>query len=131
MKRIKNIEKIWLPLLLVILCLVPTFQLGRYFNRVFALIGVYAILALSLNLITGYMGQTSMGHAGLFRSFWHAFSGECSDWGFGRRSSGIPVGTLHYEAVGILFCNYNHGICRSSKDDCPELGFRYQRTTGN
>lgn len=66
MKRIKNIEKIWLPLLLVILCLVPTFQLGRYFNRVFALIGVYAILALSLNLITGYMGQTSMGHAGLF-----------------------------------------------------------------
>lgn len=58
-----------LPLLLllfVVLILLPQLGMGQYLQRVFCLIGVYSILAMSLNLITGYMGQTSMGHAALY-----------------------------------------------------------------
>lgn len=40
------------------------FGLGDYYGRVLVLIGINVILAVSLNLITGFTGQFSIGHAG-------------------------------------------------------------------
>ena len=59
-------KKIAIPLLYVILIAIPFLGPSQYFIRVLCLIGVYSILTLSLNLIAGYMGQTSMGHAALY-----------------------------------------------------------------
>ena len=60
------VGKILLAVSCLLLCILPVFDPGRYFVRVTALICVYAILALGLNLVTGYLGQTVMGHAALF-----------------------------------------------------------------
>ncbi len=42
------------------------FLLNSYIMRVITVIGLYTILALSLNLISGYAGQVSIGHAGFY-----------------------------------------------------------------
>ena len=59
-------KKIVIPALYLVLILVPFLFKSQYFLRVLCLIGIYAILTMSLNLIAGYMGQTSMGHAALY-----------------------------------------------------------------
>ena len=48
----------------VILVLLPKIGMSSYITRVATMISVYAMLALSLNLITGYTGLVSIGHAG-------------------------------------------------------------------
>ncbi|HXE47771.1 MAG TPA: branched-chain amino acid ABC transporter permease, partial [Ramlibacter sp.] len=56
-------------LLLVLLALVPALLYwigGGYWFRVATTIGVFAILALSANLITGTTGLLSIGHAGFY-----------------------------------------------------------------
>lgn len=62
-------EKYQVPLLsalMVALLLVPFMGLGNYIMRVFCLVFIYSILTLSLNVVTGWLGATSMGHAALF-----------------------------------------------------------------
>ena len=57
----------YLPLAAVILLLIlPLVVHNQYVLHVLVLIGVYAILAQSLNLIMGYAGQLALGHA----AFW-------------------------------------------------------------
>ena len=53
-------------LLLVTLFLVPFMGFSRYFFRIINMAGIYSILALSLNLLTGYLGLVSMGHAAYY-----------------------------------------------------------------
>lgn len=48
----------------IIMILLPKLGMSNYIIRVATMIGVYTMLALSLNLITGYTGQVSIGHAG-------------------------------------------------------------------
>ncbi len=58
--------KIRIALFAIILILVATLPLylkNQYFVRVATLCVMYSALALSLNLITGFMGQVSLGHA--------------------------------------------------------------------
>ena len=59
-------KKTIITVVIVLLFLLPFVKPGRYFVRISSLIFIYAMLALSLNLVTGYLGQTSMGHAALF-----------------------------------------------------------------
>lgn len=59
-------KKVVIPLVYLILAAVPLLVTSQYFLRVLCLIGIYSVLAISLNLIAGYMGQTSMGHAALY-----------------------------------------------------------------
>jgi ABC-type branched-subunit amino acid transport system ATPase component/ABC-type branched-subunit amino acid transport system permease subunit len=40
--------------------------IGRYYTQMMALAGIFAIAGHGLNLLTGYAGQTSLGHAGLY-----------------------------------------------------------------
>ena len=58
-------KKIVIPIFYLALILVPFVVKSRYVMWVICLIGIYSILTMSLNLIAGYMGQTSMGHAAL------------------------------------------------------------------
>ena len=61
----KRDKIVWL-VVLVLLVAFPAVGLSRYLQRVSSLIFIYMILALSLNIITGYMGQVSLGHAAFY-----------------------------------------------------------------
>lgn len=61
----KRDKIIWLVLLVALIAL-PAVGLSRYMQRVISLIFIYSMLALSLNIITGYMGQISLGHAAFY-----------------------------------------------------------------
>jgi branched-chain amino acid transport system permease protein len=56
------------PVLLIIAVFVavPLFITNMYYLQVLVFIGIYAILALSLNLLNGYVGLLSIGHAAFY-----------------------------------------------------------------
>lgn len=56
----------WLPLgaFLVILLLIPAMSPSDYHLRVVSLVFVFGLAAVGLNLLMGYAGQVSLGHAG-------------------------------------------------------------------
>jgi branched-chain amino acid transport system permease protein len=63
------LEKYKLPVTLIasaVLLGLPFMGLSQYVMRIFIMIGIYAILGLGLNILTGYTGQVSLGHAGFF-----------------------------------------------------------------
>ena len=51
---------------IALLLIVPFLGFSNYIIRVFCMVYIYSILTLSLNIITGYLGATSMGHAALY-----------------------------------------------------------------
>jgi len=53
-------------LILGVFTLLPLFLKNPYYIRIFIFIGIYIILALSLNLINGYTGLLSIGHAAFY-----------------------------------------------------------------
>jgi branched-chain amino acid transport system permease protein len=53
-------------LILGVFALLPLFLKNPYYIRIFIFIGIYIILALSLNLINGYTGLLSIGHAAFY-----------------------------------------------------------------
>ena len=61
----KRDKIIWLVLLAALIVL-PAVGLSRYLQRVISLIFIYSMLGLSLNIVTGYMGQISLGHAAFY-----------------------------------------------------------------
>lgn len=56
------------PLIAVAIVAATIFAFGQksYYSLIIALFGVYAIVATSLDVLFGYTGQISLGHAGLF-----------------------------------------------------------------
>lgn len=57
----------WLPLLLILVIVVlPHVVSNEYYIRIVSISLIYIILALSLNLLYGFAGQISFGHAGFF-----------------------------------------------------------------
>ena len=52
---------------LVILATVPLWVGGTYYVNITSQILFYAIFALGVNVLAGYAGLVSLGHAGLFR----------------------------------------------------------------
>ncbi len=53
-------------LLLTIMILIAPLAMGVYWISLLILIGIFAIVALGLNLLTGYTGLISLGHAAFF-----------------------------------------------------------------
>jgi branched-chain amino acid transport system permease protein len=51
---------------LAIIAAIPFFGLSPYVMRILILSGIYIILALSLNILTGFTGQVSLGHAAFY-----------------------------------------------------------------
>lgn len=52
--------------ILVVLVFVPAFVSNLYYIQVLIFVGIYIILALSLNLLNGYIGLLSIGHAAFY-----------------------------------------------------------------
>jgi branched-chain amino acid transport system permease protein len=59
-------ERLALGALLVAALLVPAVFRSPYVLHVAVLAGIYVILTLSLNIVTGFCGQFSLGHAGFY-----------------------------------------------------------------
>ncbi|MFL6718025.1 MAG: ABC transporter permease subunit, partial [Burkholderiaceae bacterium] len=68
-------KHIALVVLIVVLACVPAFSGGDYFTNVASQVLIAALFALSLNLLVGYAGLTSLGHAGYL-----GLSGYLSSW---------------------------------------------------
>ncbi len=62
----KIFEKYKVIILILIAMALPQFVENRYWLHLANLAGIYAILTLSLNLLTGCTGQFSVGHAGFY-----------------------------------------------------------------
>lgn len=63
------IEKYKIPIGIicaVVLLGLPYIGLNQYIMRIIIMIGIYSMLALGLNILTGYTGQVSLGHAGFY-----------------------------------------------------------------
>lgn len=60
----KKVKYSILLLLAIVILVLPKIGLSSFIIRVFTMIALYSIYGLSLNLITGYTGQVSIGHAG-------------------------------------------------------------------
>ncbi len=52
--------------IILVLAIVPLFISNLYYIQVMIFIGIYIILALSLNLLNGYVGLLSIGHAAFY-----------------------------------------------------------------
>ena len=61
-----NFGRLWVWISLVLLFVVVPFAGGTKVLNLFSLIGIYAMAALGLNILTGFTGQLSLAHGSLF-----------------------------------------------------------------
>ncbi|MAW87547.1 MAG: amino acid ABC transporter permease [Phyllobacteriaceae bacterium] len=59
-------NRIFLPLVIALALAVPFFTANTYFHHLMVLWMLFSLLALSLNVIIGYIGELSFGHAAFF-----------------------------------------------------------------
>jgi branched-chain amino acid transport system permease protein len=105
----------------IVLLTVPGWVPNPYYLHVVIMAGIFAILALSLNLLLGYTGQLSLGHAAFFGigayasalltlrlewSFWLALPGAgllaaMAGWGIGRLA--LKLRGAYFVLVTISF----------------------------
>lgn len=62
----KHIRKLWLVLLAVGLAVFPLAVPNPYYIHLIVVIAIYTILLFGLDIVAGYTGEVSLGHAGLF-----------------------------------------------------------------
>jgi branched-chain amino acid transport system permease protein len=90
------------PLLLIIAAFVavPLFVTNMYYLQVLVFIGIYAILALSLNLLNGYVGLLSIGHAAFYAIGAYASAKLAIDlqlpWVLALAGAGVVAGGFGY-----------------------------------
>lgn len=94
-------QKLFLIALAAVLCLLPKIVNNQYFLTVLVKMAVYAMFGLGLNILTGYTGLVSLGHAG-FVAIGAYTASLCAvklGWGFFPSSLlGMAVAGL----VGVL-----------------------------
>jgi len=101
----RRLTPVVLALIVVALAAVPlvlgAFQNGDYLSGVLDTAGVYAIVAIGLNLLSGGTGQFSLGHAGFFAigAFTAAILSATYGWPFWL---GIPAGGVLATVAGIV-----------------------------
>lgn len=66
LKNWRSIKVLMIIALVLVLAAVPFLGFNSYIMRIFILIGIYTILSTSLNLLTGFTGQVSLGHAAFY-----------------------------------------------------------------
>jgi len=59
-------KKIAIVLAIAVAALLPTIWPNPYYVHLMVVIGIYAILLLGLDIVVGYVGEVSLGHAALF-----------------------------------------------------------------
>ena len=57
---------VYLILYVLLIIVVPFLGISRVRMRLFVMIALYAMLGMGLNVLTGYTGQVSLGHAGFY-----------------------------------------------------------------
>ncbi|MEL7566918.1 MAG: branched-chain amino acid ABC transporter permease [Dehalobacterium sp.] len=62
----KNLSKFKWPLILIILLLVPFLVTSKYNMHLIIMAGIYAIMAIGLDIIMGYTGQLSLAHQSFY-----------------------------------------------------------------
>jgi branched-chain amino acid transport system permease protein len=65
-KNTKWTRQLAIPGLLIVLALVPQVISNIYYLHIINLAGIYTLITIGLNLLSGYTGQVSMGQAGYF-----------------------------------------------------------------
>src|SRR5437016_12591932 len=91
-------------LVIVLLAAVPPF-LSSYWVGLLTQIMIFAILAMSLDILLGYTGLPSLGHAGFFGVAAYTVAVLATDYHAGFWTfvaSGTLVGTLLSAAFGLL-----------------------------
>jgi len=86
------------PLLVVLL---PK-TLGDYYNFRFALVGIYFIAIIGLNILTGYNGQISLGHGAFLAFGAYTTAILVSNYGVGEYWT-IPIAGILTGIFGFLF----------------------------
>jgi len=74
---------------------------GRYYTQMLSLAGIYAIVAQGLNLLTGYTGQASLGHAGFYAIGAYTGALLATKMGLGFWSA-LPVSVLLTSVAGLV-----------------------------
>lgn len=72
--------------LAIVLATLPLLFPSNYYFRVAAIVNIFALAALGLNLLMGYAGQVSLGHAGFM--------------GIGAYS--VAIGSVHFKLHGLV-----------------------------
>lgn len=87
--------------LFTLACIAPFFWNGAYQRHLLVLFGIFAILALSLDIIVGYLGELSLGHAAFFAigAYVSALLGVNFGWPFW---ASLPVAALVSGLAGVL-----------------------------
>ncbi|WP_291977067.1 branched-chain amino acid ABC transporter ATP-binding protein/permease [Chelatococcus sp.] len=62
----RRLDWLWFVAICLVAAVVPAIGLSNYISGLIVLGAVYALLGLSLNLVFGYLGFTSFGHAAFF-----------------------------------------------------------------
>ena len=75
--------------------------IGRYYTQMLALAGIYAVVAQGLNLLAGYTGQASLGHAGFYAIGAYTGALLATKLGLGFWSA-MPFSILVAAAAGVL-----------------------------
>jgi ABC-type branched-subunit amino acid transport system ATPase component/ABC-type branched-subunit amino acid transport system permease subunit len=75
--------------------------IGRYYTQMLALAGIFAIAGQGLNFLTGYAGQTSLGHAGFYAIGAYTGALLATKLGLGFWS-GLPFSVALAAAAGLL-----------------------------
>jgi branched-chain amino acid transport system permease protein len=75
--------------------------IGRYYTQMLALAGIFAIAGHGLNFLTGYAGQTSLGHAGFYAIGAYTGALLATKLGLGFWS-GLPFSVALAAAAGLL-----------------------------
>ena len=99
---IQQIKKNWFYLIIVLIALlVPVFVPNRYFFQIIIMSCLFAIGALSLNLILGYTGQASLAHGGFFGigAYGVAIMTQTLGWPFWIA---LPLAALLAAVLGLI-----------------------------
>jgi branched-chain amino acid transport system permease protein len=93
--------KVWLAVLLLLLLVLPL-TLGPYPTYILNIIGIYIIGAVGLNILTGFTGQISIGHAAFMGVGAYAAANISTVLGWGFWIA-LPLSGLVTAAVGMVF----------------------------
>lgn len=96
MKNTNNSAKVLVPLTAGLALIVPLFLGNNYYYDIFIMAGIYTIIGSGMNLLLGFTGQLSMGHAAFY-----GFGAYIT--AIGMKSYGLPFWLCVILAVGFCF----------------------------
>jgi len=82
MRKDYQIFTVFILILIIIPILIPQFHGTRHYIQIMIFVGIYSLITIGLNLLMGYAGQISVGHAAFF--------------GLGAYTSGVLTGRFGF-----------------------------------